>query len=86
MGGQARLTPPDWPRMMRKSTAAAYLDITDAAFQRAVDSGQLPQPVEFGGTKLWSRPAIDLVCEGVAGDGPYDWRKHSNFYRGINQK
>lgn len=86
MGGRPRLVPPDWPRMMRKSTAAAYLDLAEAAFQRAVDAGDLPQPIIFGGRPMWSRPSLDERCEHLAGENAYDWRKHSKLYRELAEK
>lgn len=81
MGGRPRLSPPDWPRMMRKSTASAYLDMSDAAFQRAVDAGELPSPVQLGDTILWSRPALDKSCENMASEVDHDWRQHAPLYR-----
>jgi hypothetical protein len=30
---------PDWPRMMRRATAALYLDLSAAEFEREVDRG-----------------------------------------------
>ena len=83
MGGQPRLIPPDWPRAMRKSTAAAYLDLSESAFQRAVDNGDLPAPFTLGGKPMWSRPSLDERCELLAGESAYDWRKHSKLYQSL---
>lgn len=50
---------PDWPQMMRRRTAAAYLDLTESAFIREVYRNTLPMPVLLGGRESWSRQAID---------------------------
>lgn len=80
MSGRPKLMPPNWPRMMRKSTAAAYLDMGEAAFQRAVDADELPGSVILGGNPMWSRPAIDERCDHLTGNAAHDWRKHAKFY------
>ena len=71
---------PDWPRMMRRATAAAYCDLTAADFEREVAAGRLPLPIHFGGQDHWSRVAIDEALERLAGDRLPDWREGSRLY------
>ena len=71
---------PDWPRMMKLATAAAYCDMSIASFEREVAQATLPMPVLLGGLRHWSRTAIDEHLERLAGDAPADWRAHSPLY------
>ncbi len=52
---------PDWPAMMRRRTAAAYLDLTESAFIREVYRGTLPYPVKLGGRESWNKEALDAA-------------------------
>lgn len=52
---------PGWPLTMSPSTAAAYLDLPLASFERAVRSGGLPRPIKLGGELRWKRSAIDVA-------------------------
>lgn len=71
---------PDWPRMMRKVTAAAYCDMSVAEFERGVQKGRLPLPVKVVDQELWSRISLDQRLERLAGDGVPDWRKEQPLY------
>lgn len=71
---------PDWPRMMRRSTAAAYCDLTGAEFEREVAAGRLPMPTRLGSDDHWSRVALDEALERLAGDRQPDWRGSSKLY------
>jgi len=68
----------DWPRAMKRATAAAYLDLSEAAFEREVASGRLPLPVKLGGRDHWNRSAIDEAIDRLNGptDTP-DWRQRA---------
>lgn len=44
--------------MMKRTTAAGYLDMGPQAFSREVERGRLAMPVRFGGTDHWHRPDI----------------------------
>lgn len=50
-----------WPGYMKRKTAAAYLDMSEAAFEREVASARLPQPIKLGGREHWSKEAIDQM-------------------------
>lgn len=71
---------PDWPRMMKRATAAAYLDMSVASFEREVMDGRLPAPVVLGGLSHWSRREIDAHIERLAGEAAPDWRQGSPLY------
>lgn len=77
------MTKPDWPRMMRRSVAAAYLDLTIARFDREVACGRLPMPVLIGGQERWSRVSLDRVLDAMAGDSEAEannWRGRQPLY------
>ena len=76
----ARLAP-DWPRMMRRSTAALYCDLTVTDFEREVVAGRLPQPVDFGGAEHWSRVQVDEHLDRLTGDKLPDWRARAKIYQ-----
>lgn len=71
---------PDWPRMLRKSTAAAYCDLSSAEFDREVIAGRLPMPVMLGNSEHWSRTALDERLSALSGEGGADWRSRSKAY------
>lgn len=52
---------PAWPSMMKRSTAAAYLDMSEAAFEREIIGGRMPAPITFGGRPHWRKDAIDAA-------------------------
>jgi hypothetical protein len=59
---------PTWPGMMKRKTAAAYCDMTEAAFEREVFAGRLPMPVMFGGRDHWRKEAIDRALDHITGE------------------
>lgn len=71
---------PDWPRMLRRTTAAAYCDLSVASFEREVGEGRLPPGVMFGGQLHWSRSAIDEALERISGESVPDWRASAGLY------
>jgi predicted DNA-binding transcriptional regulator AlpA len=80
-----RVVSPDWPRMMRRATAAAYCDMTGSEFEREVAAGRLPCPAVVGGSERWSRSQIDEALERLTGEGVPDWRAGQPLYRAENQ-
>ena len=60
---------PDWPAAMKRATAAAYCDLSEAAFEREVMAGRMPSPVHLGGREHWRREAIDAALARLCGDG-----------------
>lgn len=57
-----------WPAMMKRKTAAEYLDMSEAAFEREVVSGRLPTAVIMGGRDHWSKEALDRALAAIAGE------------------
>jgi hypothetical protein len=56
---------------MKLSTAAAYCDMTQAEFLKAVASGELPQPVLLNDKERWRMTDIERIF-----DAPEDvWQK-----------
>jgi hypothetical protein len=53
---------------MKRATAAAYCDLSEAAFEREVHSGRLPPAVRLGGSEHWHKDAIDAALAFLAGD------------------
>lgn len=72
---------PTWPRMMKRSLAALYCDLTVPAFEGEVLAGRLPQPVILGGDEHWSLPQIDEHLDRLIGDKVPDWRANANLYK-----
>lgn len=65
--------------MMKVATAAAYCDMSQAAFLREVHSGNLPFPVKLGGHDHWHRPSLDADLVRMSGTAE-DWRASSPIY------
>jgi predicted DNA-binding transcriptional regulator AlpA len=57
------------PRAMRVERAAAYLDISPAAFLRLVDDGVLPKPIKIRGMVTWDRLDLDAAYEDLKSGG-----------------
>ena len=72
------------PRMMTRSRAAHWCDLSEAEFEREVAAGNLPSPVMLGKKLHWSRVKLDEALEKLAGERPADWRGGSNLYGGRN--
>ena len=74
---------PDWPAAMRRSRAAAYCDLSEAAFEGAILRGEFPKPFLIGRQVRWSRTQLDKAIAVLAGDEEPDWRKDSPLYAGL---
>lgn len=64
--------------MMLRKTAREYLELSDAAFEREMLAGNVPQPVMFGGKPHWRKAELDAYVEGLGGQP--DWRGKSKLY------
>jgi predicted DNA-binding transcriptional regulator AlpA len=53
--------------MMKRKTAAEYLDMSEAAFEREVISGRMPPPCKIGGREHWRKDAIDKALDMLTG-------------------
>jgi len=67
--------------MMRKATAALYLDISVAAFERQVALGDMPHPIHFAGRQSWSKKEVDAALEVLMGGPDPDWRSQQPLYQ-----
>ena len=69
--------------MMKRRTAAAYLDLSIAELEREIVSGRLPHPVMLGNSLHWSRAEIDAYVERLTGveSGADDWRSKTKLYQ-----
>lgn len=52
---------PAWPSMMKRSTAAAYLDLSEPSFIKEIAAGRLPTGILLGGREHWRKDAIDAA-------------------------
>lgn len=63
-----------WPAMMKRATVAAYLDMSEAAFEREIAAGRMPTGVNIGGRIHWRKDAIDKALDMITGEAKNDWR------------
>lgn len=71
---------PGWPRMMRRATACAYIDMTSAEFEREIAAGRLPHPIRLGNGERWSQAELDAYLEKLTGAAEPDWRANLPLY------
>jgi hypothetical protein len=53
---------------MKLANAAAYCDLTPAAFEREVFAGRLPVGTAIGGKEHWDRKALDHAIDALMGN------------------
>ena len=68
-----------WPAMMLRKTAAAYVELSEAAFEREIIAGNIPAAITFGGKPHWYKRQMDEYLERLTGSGG-DWRKQGPLY------
>lgn len=73
-------TAPDWPRMMKRGTAALYCDLTPTEFDREVTAGRLPMAIKLGNHEHWSRVSLDERLAELAGETEDNWRARQPAY------
>lgn len=65
-----------WPRMLKRTRAAEYCDLSEAAFEREIIAGRLPAGVMLGGREHWCKNALDKALDILAGAHEADaWEK-----------
>lgn len=64
----------EWPRAMRRATAARYCDLAESKFLGEVAAGRLPGPIRLGESDQWDRIGIDAALDKLFGAGAWDWR------------
>lgn len=72
---------PHWPRMLKKASVCAYLELSAAELEREINCGRLPHPVKLGNGLHWSRSEIDAHVERLTGEAAADdWRSQTKLY------
>lgn len=61
-----------WPALMKRKTAAEYLDISEAAFEREIIAGRLPAAFLIGGRDHWRKDALDKALAVLSGESVDD--------------
>jgi len=65
-----------WPRMMKRATAAEYVDLSIPSFDREINDGRLPAGVMLGNREHWCRDALDRALDALTGNhGEADYRE-----------
>jgi LPS sulfotransferase NodH len=59
---------PRWPALMTRKTAVEYLDVSEAAFEREIAAGRIPDGVMFGSKPHWRKDALDKALAMIAGE------------------
>lgn len=56
---------PDWPRLLGRDLAAAYVGVSPNTFEATVP---VP-PIRIGRRELWDKARLDAWVDSLAGDG-----------------
>ena len=59
------MTLPFPPYGMGRETAAAYVDLSPATFDKLVKEGKMPAPVRVGVRKIWLRDELEAALKGL---------------------
>lgn len=62
-----------WPRLLKLKSAAEYVEMTPAAFEREVAAGRFPQAVSVGAREHWDRRALDRAIDNLVGEPLTDY-------------
>lgn len=54
-----------WPRTMRQSTAAQYVERSPADFARMVAAGVMPPPFDLDGADAWDMVDLDAAIDAL---------------------
>lgn len=57
-----------WPALMKRQTAAAYLDMSPATFEKEILLGHFPHGFMIGGREHWRRDALDKALDQLTGE------------------
>ena len=59
--------PPSERRCLNRKEAASYFGISPTSFDKLVQTGQVPRPIELLGRKVWDRNALDHALDARSG-------------------
>jgi hypothetical protein len=54
------------PRGLRRVDAARYVGISPTHFDKQVNGGTIPAPLQLFGVNVWDRAALDALFDGVS--------------------
>ena len=58
-----------WPRLLQRSKAAAYCDMSIPSFEREIAAGRLPEGKLMGGRKHWCKDSLDAAIDRIFSGG-----------------
>ena len=71
-------------RCYDRKEAASYVGVSPPTFDKLVDDGSMPQPIQFLGRKVWDKHALDRAVDtksGIVATSPADpldtWRRQN---------
>ena len=71
-------------RCYDRKEAASYVGVSPPTFDKLVDDGSMPQPIQFLGRKVWDKHALDRAIDlmsGLDSTSPTDsldvWRRQN---------
>ncbi len=67
MTARTHILPMPEPFALRREEAAAYVGVSATHFDKGVDSGLFPRPVDLAGVKVWIRRALEQSLDPNAG-------------------
>ena len=67
MTARTHILPMPEPFALRREAAAAYVGLSATHFDKAVESGLFPHPVDLAGVKVWTRRALEHALDPSAG-------------------
>ncbi len=73
MTARANILPKPEPYALRRAEAAAYVGLSAGHFDKAVDQGDMPAPVDLAGIKVWSRRALERALDPGAPETANPW-------------
>ena len=60
---------PDWPRLLSREQAAAYLGVSVGMLESRIGD-PFPEPIRIGGRKLYDRRTLDRAVDHLTGAVP----------------
>jgi excisionase family DNA binding protein len=61
---------PSERRCYNRKEAASYVGVSVGTFDKLVQQGVMPSPIELFGRKVWDRTALDAVLDTLSGRFP----------------